>query len=427
MSAKLLIHKFETGFNFKSLQISIDDENDSSDTKFSEWADGRSFPKKKESEKLPRLVVKIVSGIETSNFNLDSCAKLINNSEFAPYLDSTNNVKNNFEIQQLIKFYGNEQLNYSQKYYSNNDEQSSLNNNDGKNILNETLHDTMSPLEYSLEKVKENNARIMENINMLNLTLNYTKKKETLDTICPKSTQSFPCDICGKCFVYETGLKRHYSIRHSIMESLPRWQIVWTCIECFQVWPQDELALKHSSQCCRSDTTHCIQEIKTSSLLQCEFCEKVYTSIPRLLKHAKMHTTENNYECNACDITFTSYKAAEEHWLLCPWLKTCYSFSLPKLLLCNACDRKFRNYEQLYNHRYKIGHFMAKYSNKSMGANLYQCELCGKCSTSTSMLQVHRQQSHPCHSVPSYDMTNNGFQSNYFTEFNYENYINKQI
>ncbi|CAG9796504.1 unnamed protein product [Diatraea saccharalis] len=349
MSAKLIVHKFETGFNFKSLQISIrEDDNDFSETNFSEWLDGRSFQKKRENEKLPRLVVKIVSGNEISNLNLDSCAKLLTNKELCSYHDSTDNYgkKNTIELQHLNAIYDIERLNY---FNCNDAKQSSYLYNDA--IQSENCLNTMNPLEYSLEKVKENNARIMENIQMLNHTLNYTKKKESLDNVCPKSIQSFPCDTCGKSFVYETGLKRHYSIRHSLIESQPQWQVVWTCIECFQVWPQYELALSHASQCCKSDRTNCVREIKTSSVLQCEFCEKVFTSIPRLLRHAKMHTTDNNYECNACNLAFKCYKAAEEHWLTCPWLKTCYNFSLPKLLLCNACDRKFRNYEQLYNHR----------------------------------------------------------------------------
>lgn len=194
----------------------------------------------------------------------------------------------------------------------------------------------------------------MENIHMLNRTLNYTKSKEILDTIgCVKNLR-YTCNTCGKCFVYKTGLKRHYSMRHAMSEMQPRWQVVWTCIECFQVWPRQDQALEHAAQCCRPDTANCdcVRDIKTSSLLQCEFCEKVFTSIPRLLRHSKVHTTASNYECNACDISFASYKVAEQHWLLCPWLKMCYTFALPKMLLCNACDRKFRNYEQLYNHRY---------------------------------------------------------------------------
>jgi hypothetical protein len=363
MSAKLIVHKFETGLNFKSLQITIED--DLSDTKFSEWLEGRSFQKKKEKEKSSRLVVKIVSGSENSKFNLDSCAKLIKNFDLQIYQNTTiddfkqANVRserhycrsqpskvNDEEIYDSYFQNGNEQP--GEQHLANYNGVMSLHNNA---ISQNMVLTTLSPLEYSLEKVKENNARIMENIHMLNRTLNYTKKKEMLDVVTPKSMRSFPCATCGKCFVYETGLKRHYSMRHSIIDSQPTWQVVWTCVECFQVWPECDLALKHSKECCQSETTDFVKEIKTSSLLQCEFCEKVFTSIPRLLKHTKTHTTANNYECTSCNLFFSSYKAADEHWLVCQWLRTYYCFSLPKLLLCNACDRKFRNYEQLYTHR----------------------------------------------------------------------------
>lgn len=335
MSAKLIVHKFEDGPNYKSLMITIEEEeNELSETKFSSWLDSSAFQKKKVNEKSSRLVVKIVSGSESNNFNLDSCARLVD-SEINTIRRSSINDYNQSESQK-------DELDASNVNFDIN--------NDWMNSTRMCFN-TLCPLEYSLEKVKENNARIMENIHMLNRTLNYTKKKEILDTVYPKPMRSYPCETCGKCFVYETGLKRHYAMRHAITETQPRWQVVWTCIECFQVWPQHELALKHSKQCSKLDSADCVREIKTSSLLQCEFCEKVFTSIPRLLRHAKMHSTRKNYECNTCETSFSSYREAEEHWLLCPWLKAYYSFSLPKLLLCNACDRKFRNYEQLYNHR----------------------------------------------------------------------------
>lgn len=391
MSANLVVHKFETGINYKSLQITIEDgDNGSFEVRYGEWIDGKNQYKKTDSEKSSRLIVKIVSGCEYNNLNLDSCAREIDNSdihynngaEMYPFNDGRQNLNLLcFEMNESEKtsssapfyvteghnsrsFYVAEENNYQMSFnnYSEDEIRGNSHNlvnqsvtyqQDSRNTVINNTDTPISPLEYSLEKVKENNARIMENIHMLNRTLNYTKKEEILDIVCPKSMR-FPCNTCGKCFVYETGLKRHYSMRHSISEMQPRWQVVWTCTECFQVWPRQDLAIKHSNKCCKTSNTDYVREIKTSSLLQCEFCEKVYTSIPRLLRHSKIHTTANNYECNACESTFLSYKSAEQHWLLCPWLKMCYSFSLPKMLLCNACDRKFKNYEQLYNHRYGV-------------------------------------------------------------------------
>ncbi|XP_028178250.1 zinc finger protein 43-like [Ostrinia furnacalis] len=403
MSAKLIVHKFENGQDCKSLMITINEgSNNLSGTQFSSWLDSSAF-RKKVNEKSSRLVVKIASGSELSNFDLDSCAKLVDSE--------TNTVR---------KLWGDD-YNQIERHSV-----SLIYNNDANNInaTNMSLN-ALCPLEYSLEKVKENNARIMENIHMLNRTLNYTKKKEILDTIYPKPMRSFPCETCGKCFVYETGLKRHCAMRHTTAEVQPRWQIVWTCIECFQVWPQHDLALKHSKQCSKLDSADCVREIKTSSLLQCEFCEKVFTSIPRLLKHTKLHSTQNNYECNTCETSFLSYKEAEEHWLLCPWLKAFYNFSLPKLLLCNACDRKFRNYEQLYNHRYKIGHFMAKNNSDNLGTFVYQCELCGKCFPSVQPLQTHKRQSHPYLDITSCNIAAN-YNSMYLTQEEHCNAIGEQ-
>lgn len=355
-TAKLVISKFEEGGKFKSLYVTIPEEDSSFNAKFSQWTEGNG-QLKKETEKSSRLVVKIVSGEETKKIELDLCAKEI--SDANSYLATFSNGN---EPVTTIDHTSKISLNKSEGSFVNEEsfpphERPGMNrfeNNVQNPIHIFTNMDFSNPLEHSLQKVKENNARIMENIHMLNRTLSYTKKKEILDIICPKSMRTYPCNVCGKCFVYETGLKRHYSMRHAMHGVQSRWQVVWTCVQCFQVWPQQEQAILHSKACCIitiTESSEYVREIKTSLLLQCEFCEKVYTSIPRLLGHSKMHTTMSNYECNPCGLVFTSYKMVEQHWNLCQWQKTHYSFTLAKMLLCNACDRKFRNYEQLYNHR----------------------------------------------------------------------------
>ncbi|XP_046961202.1 zinc finger protein 676-like [Vanessa cardui] len=406
MSGKLIVHRFETEDKFQTLQILIE-ENDK--TTIETWREGQDYPKKKEKDK-PRLTVKVVSEDNSSNIDLDSCAEKV---------EETGKFLNNLQVQLKIQHLSGETNNDSKsetkstifnrntevltKHYRTPDTEENAHKVPAEtySFSNKDIGSLMSPLEYSLEKVKENNARIMENIHMLNRTLNYTKKKEILGIINPKPLRSYPCEECGKCFVYETGLWRHYSVRHGSLDKHQRWQFVWTCTECFQVWPRQDLAQKHANLCCKSDNTDCVREIKTSSLLQCEFCEKVYTSIPRLLRHLKMHTVTKNYECNACNIAFSCYKTAEQHWVICLWLKMYYQFSLPKLLLCNACDRKFRNYDQLYNHRYKVGHFIPKSSDNGenncvfIPSLVFQCEICGQWFNSISQIQDHRNQYHP--------------------------------
>ncbi|KAJ2947970.1 hypothetical protein O0L34_g9763 [Tuta absoluta] len=390
MSAKLVVHKFESDNNFKSLQITIDDgENGSNTVIYSEWFDGKIPLIKKELDESSRLVIQVDRGDDYCNsINLDCCAEKVDNYK-GFYNDSTSLQTPYDEKQNLLCYEVNDPGNTHTNERPRRENCKNNNNAVGSNISNGL--ENANILEYSLERVKENNARIMENINMLNRTLIYTEKKEVLDESYVNPMR-YPCNACGKCFVYETGLKRHYSVQHALKELQPRWQVVWTCVECFQVWPRPDL-----QQCCRTDNAFSVREIKTSLLLQCEFCEKVYTSIPRLLRHLKSHTTARNYECNACMSGFSSYRAAERHWQTCPRLQLCYSFSLPKMLLCNACDRKFKTYEQLYNHRYKVGHFMTKTHIISEMVNtlrnlVYQCEICGQWFPAIPQLQIHRNQ-----------------------------------
>ncbi|XP_034830273.1 zinc finger protein 883-like [Maniola hyperantus] len=414
MSAKIIVHKIEEENNYKTLQITIGkNDKDVSDIIFSDWQDGKTEMKKKEKGK-PRLIVKMVSDNNFSPLNLDSCFKVVDYAD--KYLSSILNknshiqdIKENYHTRNANLDESNSQLNMYKNHFEALNKQSKVSDKrqneyimpqlyTNKSHFDKKMFDGMDPLECCLEKVNKNNALIMENIHMLNRTLNYTKKKEILEMINPKPLRSYLCNACGKSFVYETGLRRHFSVRHASLDSQPRWQLVWTCTECFQVWPRQDLAHEHANQCCSSNNIDLVQEIKTSSLLQCEFCEKVFTCIPRLLRHAKMHSVINNFECNACDIVFTCYKTAEQHWLSCLWVKMCYQFSLPKLLLCSACDRKFRNYDQLYNHRYKLGHFMPKISvenNCAYPTLVYQCEICGQWFNVITQLQVHRSQYHP--------------------------------
>lgn len=351
MSAKLIVHKFENESDYRSLSIFI--ENNGEISKITQWQEGVLRSKKIDKDK-PRLVVKIITDEKLNFFDLDACAQKIERSENFSNNIFLSDCPLDLKLQHISDVKQNianceERVHYNENPISDIDKSSDLFKKYFRSSLPSNCSDSIDPLEYSLERVKENNANIMENILILNRTLNYTKNRDMPN---PKILRSYPCEECGKCFVYETGLRRHYAVRHAYFDSQPRWQLVWTCTECFQVWPQQDLALDHAKQCCKGDSINCVREIKTSSLLQCEFCEKVFTSIPRLLAHLKLHTVTNNYECNACDVAFLCYKIAEQHWTTCVWLKLCYQFTLPKMLLCNACDRKFRSYDLLYNHRF---------------------------------------------------------------------------
>lgn len=356
--AKLTIHKYDDNTNFKTLNIIINDEGDV-DAQFSNWQNGENALANRNTERSPRLVVKIVSGFYYSQFNLDTCARVLKDDSETFISKSFTDCSNKYDSKDICYIKNDEDNAYPYNFNLVENNKTDENDINSKILayddicsqgMKEINIEGVHSLENSLEKVRENNARIMKNIHLLNRTLYYTKKKEMLK-IFSKSTKTFSCNTCGKSFVYETGLRRHYSLTHAIIDTQPRWEDVWICIHCFQVWPRQDQAIKHSSTCFKEENAEYVREIKTSSLLQCEFCEKVFTSIPRLLRHSKSHTTFKNYVCNACSIAFVSYKIAEQHWVSCSWLKMYYSFSLQKMLLCNACDRKFRSYDQLYNHR----------------------------------------------------------------------------
>ncbi|XP_041974965.1 zinc finger protein 678-like [Aricia agestis] len=385
MSNKLVIHKIENEINFKSLQISLDQNKDGMHEQ-TEWVDGKIEEESRSED--ADVVVKVLNSEERSTFDLDYCAREIKEGSILHILKDhfgrDCEKESNEEVIDKTKGSGGSGIEFWDQLQRHNTITGNKNNMD---------YEFKNFLEHSLIKVKENNHRIWQKIQILNKTLNIvTKNTFYLDG---KSLHSYTCSECEKCFVYETGLRRHFYMRHGTID-WPQWQTVWTCMECFQVWPQYDYAIRHSKSCCSPSDIVIVREIKTSLLLQCEFCEKVFTCIPKLLRHCKDHTAKYNYECKDCCMIFVSYKNAEQHWMQCPWSKQNYTFSLPKMLLCNICDRKFRNYEQLYNHRYKAGHFMGKIIDKEdLLSIVYQCEACSQWFINTMLLKEHRNQHHP--------------------------------
>lgn len=102
-----------------------------------------------------------------------------------------------------------------------------------------------------------------------------------------------------------------------------------------------------------------IEKVMTEVLLQCEFCNRIYSDKEWLLQHQKKHTTAANYECVTCKGTFDSHLEASEHWLtMC--VDKANSFYLPKLAFCEYCDRTFKSHEILYSHKYKRKHYTPK-------------------------------------------------------------------
>ncbi|XP_026481378.1 testis-specific zinc finger protein topi-like [Ctenocephalides felis] len=137
------------------------------------------------------------------------------------------------------------------------------------------------------------------------------------------------------------------------------------------------------------------EELSAISLLQCEFCESVFTDTGTLFAHTKCHRAEKNYECLNCKRVFSSHGQAIAHWQAeCSRTKTMSTFSLHKYLMCNICERKFIGWEQLYNHRYKNRHLSIKLYGPD-NVEVHQCDQCNTTSETYQLLMDHRSKSHP--------------------------------
>ncbi|CAG9837076.1 unnamed protein product [Diabrotica balteata] len=197
-----------------------------------------------------------------------------------------------------------------------------------------------------------------------------------------KNAQENVCEHCNKQFISDNRLRIHrenHCKKSGDISKFYRSDIsVWKCNKCQQVFSSSLAANYHTASCtetvkptyqniqstdtadaaeCNSNTD--IEKVLTEILLQCEFCNRIYTDKNILLMHQNMHTTDKNYECVKCSKVFESYVIAVQHWM-----KKCSDymspFYLPKLVYCEFCDRTFKSHELLYTHKIKRKHYTPK-------------------------------------------------------------------
>lgn len=103
----------------------------------------------------------------------------------------------------------------------------------------------------------------------------------------------------------------------------------------------------------------CIQDelvdvIILDAVLQCEFCDYLFSDATFLLIHSSTHEPTEGFKCNYCDINSRSLKQMTNHWTTeCPFqlYESHKHVNVTKLFMCNVCENKFKTLDDLYWHR----------------------------------------------------------------------------
>ncbi|KAL9894922.1 matotopetli isoform 1-T1 [Glossina fuscipes fuscipes] len=116
-----------------------------------------------------------------------------------------------------------------------------------------------------------------------------------------------------------------------------------------------------------------------SCVLQCEFCDLLFSEVSFLFFHSACHLPERPFECFACDIHARTSKEICTHWQAeCVFMRESvkiYHATTQRYFACNVCENKFQSLDQLHGHRYTSHHFFPRL-NKRLGVLQLPCECC---------------------------------------------------
>ncbi|XP_030760394.1 gastrula zinc finger protein XlCGF57.1-like [Sitophilus oryzae] len=195
------------------------------------------------------------------------------------------------------------------------------------------------------------------------------------------------CSTCGKCFNFQTDLKRHM-ITH--MEIKP-----YNCRFCNKGFTRKQYLTNHERK-------HTGEKLT----LVCLFCGKVFHSYWTLLYHEKTHkqcakdrkSKDKSFQCHLCEKVLLNEKTLKAHILL----------HGPKNFSCEICGRTYVSKKKLQYHiqfshpenKHSCNMCSKEYNQKSdlevhikshYGQNNYPCETCGKSFTYKGSLFQHKR------------------------------------
>uniref|UniRef100_A0A8B9HYJ0 C2H2-type domain-containing protein n=1 Tax=Astyanax mexicanus TaxID=7994 RepID=A0A8B9HYJ0_ASTMX len=158
------------------------------------------------------------------------------------------------------------------------------------------------------------------------------------------------CPECGKRFLTEIGLKRHFSKLHKDADH--------PCKYCLKLFKNRPSKLEH-------EQTH----PKEKEPYSCPDCLERFDNIHKRNSHLKLHRGPYKYACDTCGKRFRDIIMLKRHKLI---------HSGEKPFRCHVCDRSFNQIGNLSSHM-----------RLHTGEKPFMCEQCGECFNHNVSLKNH--------------------------------------
>ncbi|KNC25036.1 Testis-specific zinc finger protein topi [Lucilia cuprina] len=134
-----------------------------------------------------------------------------------------------------------------------------------------------------------------------------------------------------------------------------------------------------------------------SCILQCEFCDLIFSEVSYLFVHSACHLPFRRFECFSCDIHVRTSKEICTHWQAeCVFMREnlkVHRTTTQRYFVCNVCENKFQSMELLHEHRYTSYHFFPRL-NKVTGTLQLPCEYCESIFENAQECVTHYEEKH---------------------------------
>ncbi|XP_069669875.1 zinc finger protein 695-like isoform X2 [Periplaneta americana] len=220
--------------------------------------------------------------------------------------------------------------------------------------------------DVSLNSIKCNTSNEVLTRESLNIHFHIHKRKK-----------SFKCDVCGKCFLKLSGLKRHALLHTGGM--LFRCEV---CGKSFRrSWDFRRHARIHKSEytfkcnecgMCFTAWAYLNRHARTHTgqmRFKCDVCGKCFSVSGHLTIHRRMHTGERPFKCTECRKCFSSSAALNRHARV-------HTGERP--FKCEYCRKDFS----------QLGH-LKRHARMHTGQMPFKCDVCGKCFSVSGHLNIH--------------------------------------
>ncbi|XP_055374500.1 testis-specific zinc finger protein topi-like [Condylostylus longicornis] len=288
---------------------------------------------------------------------------------------------------------------------------------------------------------------LRENIEKIRKLLKDELKIDLIDSIEKKPRIQHECTLCERKFVHASGLARH--IEKHAMDLIPstnsnmcsktnQLRVMIKCLVCGRLFFKTKDATDHlfndhqenktldEYENFSEDFTHnelseefvnvlinienqkhlkadnifkegkFFEVLIMNDVLQCEFCEFIFSDCSHLLLHSAYHDPNSGFECISCEIKVQTSKEIFLHWQAeCVFARELVreNLTIKRFYACNVCENKFSSLEQLTDHRYTALHFFPR-RNHRLKVLQVGCEYCGFIFEKIEQLVIHREEKH---------------------------------